>query len=249
MRLKSLTCDALARPVYFCAARSPQIVDVQLVERHLHQPEEIRGRLQELIDAAEGQGYEAVVLAYGLCGQATSGLVARSIPLVIPRAHDCITLFLGSRQRYKVEVEKEPGTFWYSQDYLERKSESSGGLAMGATTDADTQLMYEKYILKYGRAKADRLMAVMSEWMAHYTRAVYLDLGFGGDSNAEAEARSNAVSHNWKYERIAVNLDLFQRLLNGQWDDDFLVVQPGQTVAMSFDDQVIEARDALHESL
>jgi hypothetical protein len=245
MRLKSLTCDALARPVYFCSARSPQIVDVQLVERHLHKPEEIRGRLQQLIDEAEDQGYQAVVLAFGLCGQATAGLVARSIPLVLPRAHDCITLFLGSRQRYKAEVEQEPGTFWYSQDYLERKSENSGGLAMGATTDADTQLMYEKYILKYGRAKADRLMAVMSEWMTHYTRAVYLDLGFGDGSASEAEARSNAASHSWKYERIAVNLDLFQRLMNGQWDAaDFLVVPPGQRVAMSYDDNIIESQEA-----
>lgn len=245
MRLKSLTCDALARPVYFCAARSPQIVDVQLVERHLHKPEEIRGRLQQMIDATEGQEYQAIPLAFGLCGQATAGLVARSLPLVIPRAHDCITLFLGSRQRYKAEAEREPGTFWYSQDYLERKSENSGALSMGATTDADTQLMYEKYIQKYGRAKADRLMAVMGEWMTHYTRAVYLDLGFGDESVAEAEARASAASHHWKYERIAVNLDLFQRLLNGQWDaDDFLVVQPGQTVAMSYDDLILEAREA-----
>ena len=82
MRLKSLTCDALARPVYFCAARSVKIVDVQLVERHLHKPEEIRGRLQQMIDATAGQSYEAITLAFGLCGQATSGLVARSIPLV-----------------------------------------------------------------------------------------------------------------------------------------------------------------------
>lgn len=244
MRLKSLTCDALARPTYFCAARSTQIVDVLLVERHLHKPEEIRGRLQQMIDATEGQNYQAIALAFGLCGQATSGLVARSIPLVLPRAHDCITLFLGSRKRYKDEIEKEPGTFWYSKDYLERKSADSTALSMGATTDSDLQAMYEKYILKYGLAKADRLMAVMSEWMTHYKRAVYLDLGFGDGSSAEAEARADAARRNWQFERIAANLDLFQRLLDGQWNDDFLIVQPGQMVAMSYDENVIENRAA-----
>jgi hypothetical protein len=243
MRLKSLACDALARPVYFCAARSAQIVDVQLVERHLHKPEEIRGRLQQLIDATEGQGYQAIALAFGLCGQATSGLAARSIPLVIPRAHDCITLFLGDRQRYKAEIEKEPGTFWYSQDYLERKSDANATLAMGATTDADLQTMYEHYIQKYGRAKADRLMSVMSEWLTHYKRAVYLHLGLGDESSAEAEARSSAASHHWQFERIAANLDLFQRLLDGQWNDDFLIVPPGQRGAMSYDENVIESRN------
>ena len=31
MRILCLTCEALARPVYFCAALSPHIVDVVLV--------------------------------------------------------------------------------------------------------------------------------------------------------------------------------------------------------------------------
>ncbi len=242
MRLKILTCDALARPVYYYAAHSPHIVDVHLVERHLHKPEEIRGRLQQLIDDAKG--YDAIPLAFGLCGKVTEGLVARSIPLVIPRAHDCITLFLGSRQRYLDEQKKEPGTFWYSQDYLQRKSDDSAALSMGATTDADMQKMYEIYIQKYGRAKADRLMAVMNEWMVHYKRAVYLDIGLGDGAVAEAEARSDAAKRNWQFERIAANLGLFQRLLDGQWDADFLVVPPRQKVVMSFDDNIIEAVEA-----
>jgi hypothetical protein len=243
MRLKILTCDALARPVYHFAAHSPHIVDVVLVERHLHKPEEIRGRLQEMIDATEGRGYEAIPLAFALCGKATEGLVARSIPLVIPRAHDCITLFLGSRQRYLEEQQKEPGTFWYSLDYLQRKGDDNAALSMGATTDTDMQNLYEKYIQKYGRAKADRLIAVMSDWMTHYKRAVYLDIGLGDGSLAETEARSNAASRNWQYERIAANLGQFQRLLNGEWDEDFLVVRPGHHIAMSFGDELIESQE------
>lgn len=42
--------------------------------------------------------------------------------LVIPRAHDCITLYLGSRQRYLEQFNARPGTYWYSLDYLERYS-------------------------------------------------------------------------------------------------------------------------------
>jgi hypothetical protein len=243
MRLKILTCDALVRPVYYFAAHSPHMVDVQLVERHLHKPEEIRGRLQGLIDATEGRGYDAIPLAFGLCGKTTSDLVARSIPLVLPRAHDCITLFLGSRQRYLEEQKKEPGTFWYSQDYLQRKGDDNAALSMGATTDADMQAMYEKYVQKYGVAKADRLMAVMSEWMTHYKRAVYLDIGLGDGSATEAEARADAARRNWQFERITANLGLFQRLLNGEWEADFLVVRPGQKVVMAFGDEIIENQD------
>ena len=102
MKLKCLACEALARVVYLCAARSPHIVDVELFRLGWHNdPPDLRGRLQNSIDATSKEGYDAVVMAYGLCGQSTEGLIARGIPLVIPRAHDCITLFLGSRERYK----------------------------------------------------------------------------------------------------------------------------------------------------
>ena len=77
MRLKCLACEVLARPLYLSAAQSPHIVDVELFQRGLHNtPPILRGRLQDRIDAAAGQGYDAVVMAYGLCGQATAGLLS-----------------------------------------------------------------------------------------------------------------------------------------------------------------------------
>ena len=242
MRLYCLSCESLARPVYYWAAQSPHIMDVVLVERHLHRPDEIRPRLQSLIDAAEGQGYQAITLAYGLCGGATAGLVARSIPLVIPRAHDCITLYLGSRGRYQGEIDKEPGTYWYAQDYLERNSGDTAALAMGQGAEADMQSLYEHYVQKYGKAKADRLMEIMDGWLNHYKRAVYLDIGLGGDGKVEAQARVEADRRGWIYERIAADLDLVRRLLEGEWDADFLVVPPGQKITMSYDEDIIEAQ-------
>ncbi|MBU2611028.1 MAG: DUF1638 domain-containing protein [Chloroflexi bacterium] len=247
MRLKCLACESLARPVYYAAAQSPHIVDVTLVERHLHQPAEIGARLQLQIDAAEGQGYDAIIMAYGLCGGATAGLAARSIPLVIPRAHDCITLYLGSRGRYQQEMAKEPGTYWYAQDYIERNSGGSAALAMGQGAEADMQSLYEHYIRKYGKAKADRLMEVMDGWLSHYKRAVYLDTGLGGDGKVEMQARAEAQSRGWVFERIAAELNLVRRLLAGpqiagagEWDADFLVVSPGQKIVMAYDEKIIE---------
>ena len=112
MRLLALTCEVLARSVYLCAARSPHVVDVHLNRRGLHDdPPNLRTILQGEIDGVNAP-YDAIVLAYGLCGGATSGLRAGSIPLVAPRAHDCITIFLGSRARYTTEFTGNPGTYW-----------------------------------------------------------------------------------------------------------------------------------------
>ena len=131
MKLKCLSCEALTRLAYLCAAYSPHQVDVELFQIGLHNtPLHLRAILQGQIDTTVGQGYDAIVLAYGLCGQATAGLVARDIPLVIPRAHDCITLFLGSRARYNAQFEDQPGTYWYVQDYIERREGAGTALSI-----------------------------------------------------------------------------------------------------------------------
>jgi hypothetical protein len=88
------------------------MVDIELFRRGLHnEPADLRGKLQARIDALSGPPYDAIVMGYGLCGQASAGLIARGVPLVIPRAHDCITLFLGSRKRYQYQFENFPGTY------------------------------------------------------------------------------------------------------------------------------------------
>jgi hypothetical protein len=101
--------------VYLAAASSPHVVDVGLLRRRQDdKPPLLRDLLQVEIDAASaaGQQYDAVVLAYGLCGGATAGIEARGVPVVLPRAHDCITLFLGGRDRYDTEFAAHPGTYW-----------------------------------------------------------------------------------------------------------------------------------------
>ena len=47
---------------------------------------------------------EAIVLAYGLCGRGTAGLRPLRHKLVIPRAHDCITVFMGNCKRRDLQT-------------------------------------------------------------------------------------------------------------------------------------------------
>lgn len=240
MRLKCLACEVLARPVYWCAARSPHIVEIQLLQRGLHNtPPLLRARLQEQIDAAADQGFDAVVMAYGLCGQATAGLIARNTPLVVPRAHDCITLFLGSRERYQAEFQKNSGTYWYTLDYMERADGSGSALALGSGSDVELQAVYDEYVEKYGQENADYLMEVMGAWQQHYNRAAYIDMGVGDGSKIEAQAQADAARRGWTFERMAGDMVLIRRLLEGDWADDFLILNPGQQLAMTYDPNVI----------
>jgi hypothetical protein len=243
--LLALTCEVLARGVYLCAARSPHVVDVQLNRRGLHDdPPNLRTILQTQIDET-GAPYDAVLLAYGLCGGATAGLRASSIPVVVPRAHDCITLFLGSRSRYSEQFLGHPGTYWYVQDYLERSEDVSAFGGVGAGTDAVTQATYDEYVARYGEENATYLMEALGGWRSHYDRAAFVDMGVADPraaTRAEERARGDAERRGWAFEKLAGELMLIKRLLDGDWrPEDMLVVAPGEQLLMSYDEDVIRA--------
>lgn len=243
MRILCLSCEALARMVYHHAATTPHMVDVEIVKLGLHAtPDVLRAHLQKRIDAAETGivKYEAILLAYGLCGKATNDLTARSIPVIIPRAHDCITLFLGSRDAYKHQFEDMPGTYWYALDYLQRNDDPNTTLSLGAAVEGDKlSATYEEYVEKYGRDNADYIMSIMGAWQEHYQRAVYIDMGIGDGSSVEGKAQGDAERRGWTFERMQGNSTLVKRLLYGEWDEDFLVIPPGESIRMTYGEDII----------
>jgi hypothetical protein len=247
MRLKCIGCDALARLIYLCAAHSPHLVDISMLRLGLHRkPADLQERLQREIDNVtherleSGLKYDAIVMVYGLCGRATAGITARDIPVILPRAHDCITLFLGSRARYKEQHENQPGTYWYSPDYIERGSQDGTLNALGADDAINIEEEYDRYVAKYGQDNAEYLMQMMGAWRSHYQRAAFIDMGVGDSHLVEGKAQEEAARRGWNYERVAGDLVLVRRLLNGDWDsEDFLTLQPGQKLAMAYDERVI----------
>ena len=112
MRLKLISCEIFYREMCAAVARSIHLIDITFLPKGLHDigQEQMLPRLQEAVDAVDASRYNAILLGYGLCNLGIVGLTARSIPLVIPRAHDCITLFFGSRRRYQEYFDAHPGT-------------------------------------------------------------------------------------------------------------------------------------------
>lgn len=246
MRLKALICEVLARPTYLAAAHSPHVVDVELVGMALHvEPERLRAELQRRIDAIPEQGYDALLLGYGLCSNATAGLICRHTPMVVPRAHDCITLYLGSRERYAAEFRREPGTYWYAADYYERALRLDRWVALGAEDATGLHATYEEYVQKYGKDNADYLMEVMGAWEQHYRRAAYVDASEGAFPDYGPEVASEAERRGWAFERLAGSLVLIRDLMEGRWDEDrFLTVSAGDSIAPTNDQRIVAACQA-----
>jgi hypothetical protein len=242
-RFLALTCEALARSVYAAAAASPHAVTIQLFRQGLHNtPLRLRDALQAQIDAIGEGDYDAILLAYGMCGLATVGLRSRHAPLVIPRTHDCIALYLGSLRRYQAEFEAHPGTYWYSLDFMER-SDPGSAVALGVIGMDEISTVYEEYVEKYGQDNADYLMEVMGEWGKHYDRAVYIDMGLGDGSGYEQRAQAEAERRGWKYERREGDRRMVNMLVTGEWpDEEFLIVNPEHTIRQAADvDELVRA--------
>lgn len=241
----ALTCGALARSVYAVAAEAPHTITVRLYDQGLHNtPKRLRETLQAQIDAIAPGECDAILLAYGICGLSTVGLVARHTPLVIPRTHDCIALYLGSHQRYQEEFTAHPGTYWYSLDYMERSAPGSNA-GLGAANLGAMDAIYEEYVARYGQDNADYLMEVMGEWGRHYDRAVYIDMGTGDGREFEAMAQEQARRRGWLFERMQGNRRMIRMLLTGDWRaEEFLVVPPGHAIHQRANDGLMAAQKA-----
>jgi len=74
----------------------------------------------------------------------------------------------------------------------------------------------------------------------NYSGIAYIEMGIEPDDRFERQAREEAAERGWKYEKLAGDMTLVRRLVDGPWDDErFLVVPPGGRVAASFDEKII----------
>lgn len=238
----ALTCGSQARAVYAAAAVARSVVTVRLLDQGLHNtPNQLRVQLQRQIDEVKPDHVDAILLAYGLCGNGTLALRARETPLVIPRAHDCITLYLGSRQRYQAEIGAYPGTYWCSQDYLERNRQGDE-VTLGASAS-----LYQQYVEKYGQDNADYLMEALGAWAAHYQRLVYIETPAPDAAVYRSQAAAKAERRKLRFETLPGNPRLIEALITGHWDNaDFLIVPPHHSIERGNDEHIICAAPAAH---
>ena len=121
MRLKLLACEIFQREFSALVTNSPHQIDVEFLPQELHVIGRVRmkNRLAEYLAAVDEDAYDAILLGFALCSNGIVGLAANKIPLVVPRAHDCITLFLGSRQRYQDYFFANGGTYFLTTGWFE----------------------------------------------------------------------------------------------------------------------------------
>ena len=211
-------------PVVFLACRVFEgvIDDLEgvtslFLEYGLHSlPKHLKQVVQEEIDRIESPSL--VVLGYGLCGNGLDDIRAGQHTLVIPKADDCVAIFMGSRQRYMTQFKKNPGTYYLTKGWFE--------------VGSDPLSEYEKLLEKYGAETANWLM---EQQYQHYKCLLFIahrqeDLDAYRPRALEVAAYCDRFG--MVYEEYLGSEDFLDQIVEAldrqeNWPLNFVVVPPG----------------------
>ena len=254
MKFKLIACKVLSRELSYLTALSENIFDITWMRQGLHDtPDRLREDLQAEVDAVESgtdphtnamlgreinprtgtkEDFDAILIGYGLCSNGLAGLHSSRYPLVIPRGHDCITFFLGSRERYRKYFEALPGCFWYTAGWIENCS-----MPCREVNEWEMDHYREQ---GYDEDEIDFLREQLQGWTKNYRCAAYIKMPFFDKKQYREFTEEAADYFGWNYEEIDGDAGLLKRFISGDWNsEDFLVVPPGCRVLPSNDASII----------
>jgi hypothetical protein len=196
-------------------------VEVRYLEQALHRtPRLMTGRIQAEIDAVSSYA-DRISLGYGLCSNGVAGVVAGRQGIVIPKCHDCIALFLGSRAAYVELFNKNPGTYYLTPGWIEEKKDPLG-------------IVHDDYTPRVGSETA---VWAMREELKNYTHIAMISSGLTDIESYRQRAKENAEFFGKQYIEIKGNLDYFRKMVcsdtfdEGVCSDDFVFVSSSLQIA------------------
>ena len=214
-----IACKVLQSLIETCLVETA--VSTVFMEYGLHRtPNLMVVALQEKVDQIPNPS--VIVLGYGLCGNGLVGLKSRAHTLIVPRVHDCITMFLGSHRRYLEDFSAEPGTYYLTKGWLES----------GSNPLDEHRVLAEKY----GGETAD--------WIIDAQYKNYRRLVLVAPTRAELElcrGRASQVAEfcaarwGFRYEERVGSDEFVRQLVTSapqleESTEDFLVIPPGSEI-------------------
>lgn len=205
-KYKLIACMTVAEEL---EGNVPDEIETAFLEFGLHSyPDKLKKELQQEIDRT-GE-VDAILLGYGLCSMATLGLSSPRSRLVIPRMHDCIGIFMGSDKAYRQQIAQAPGTYYLTRGWIEH-----GG---------DPWKVYRQWVEQFGESRAKLLL---KKTMSHYTRLAFIRTTNEDQHDYICYARTAAENLGLAHEVVPGNREIIVKMLAGNWDENFVVIEPG----------------------
>ncbi len=246
MRYKLLGCKILEREIASVTFSCKNIIDVTLIQQKLHnRPEQLKKALQEEIDMIDGRmhrysndteehDFDAILLGYGLCSNIVAGLSSKRYPLVIPKAHDCVTLLMGDKDRYMEYYKGHPGTFYFSPGFAELDN---------IDNEDYLRRRYEMYLIRYhgNEKRARKAIQIEAEFTQNYQGITYIKWPELNFPEYEEMAKMRAEEKSWSFELVQGNHSILKQMVDGEWPEErFLVVRPGHHAEPSYEEDILK---------
>lgn len=208
MNAAILACSSLDQYVDAAQKKMKTNYPVVIIDRKYHEePKRMREKLMEAIKELEA---DTILVAMGFCGGSWEAIPTEK-RVVIPRVDDCITLLLHTDDRWYPNLKKEGHMYIRDTDMGEYSLE------------AMQRRLCEQYGGMYGSM-------IFNSMFANYTNVDMIDTGVY-DCYAEdyvIEAQRNADLIRGVLDYVEGSNLILEKLVSGQWDQQFLVAEPGQ---------------------
>lgn len=192
----------------------PEAITVSVLDFGLHMRP---GGLKEYLadEIARHTDRDHLLLGYGMCSMAVVGLVSERSTLVIPRVDDCVAASLGGQAAYKQAHRDHPTTYYLDKGFVEA---------------GDTIL--DEFRAAQQRLGTERARRAYARMLKHYTRLAYIDT-VGDESEHHDYARQVADEFGLEFVIEQGTMSVWQRLVLGPWDQDFVVAPPGRALTLA----------------
>jgi hypothetical protein len=210
-----LACETIREEIEHAVTQTGCRYDTRWIRSGLHNyPKELKSILQAELDSIDG--YERVIMAFGICGNATIGLKAGDFELILPKADDCITLLLGSAAT-RGALSENGGTYFLTKGWL--------------TGEENLWKEYKRTLEKFGFETTETIFNVM---LKNYKRLGIIDTQ---SYNVEAILPNTleiAETFRLEHKILTSSLEYLCRLLTGPWDNEgFFIIPPYGKVEIS----------------
>jgi len=105
---------------------------------------------------------------------------------------------------------------------------------------ATRERAYSEYLSKYGKTKADKLIAASDNWKDGYSRLTFIQWDGIDCAGSIDDCRRCAEYNGWDFDILHGDSSLISSLLYARWhDEDFLIAQPHETITQSYDERIV----------
>lgn len=208
-----LACSSLTEYVEEAQKNAGTAYPVVYLNRLYHRdPEEMRAHILQALRERMPEGTGTVLVAMGYCGGSWEGVRA-PFRMVLPRIDDCVSLLLKTEDSMQSDL-KTPGHLYVRSKDPEEESFRRIFERLTRDIDAVTKERYH------------------SDWKALYSSIDIMDTGIN-DCRRDDYAAAVQKDAEWldaELRYVKGGTYLLEKMLRGELDEQFLVIEPGETV-------------------